>query len=418
MPPVEFPDTFTAVDALRLHEPFCIYRPHTVIHRLYEFAEHCPWTVAYAVRANPEPLILDEMVRKGLEWFAVHTEGELKHVAKLYPDAKLHLTAVVKAPELVEMAYHKYRVRSFVVDHPREFNKIKAVAGLDATVLVRLHVPVKDGEQDEGERYGCSIDGAVYLMREIVEAGYKVGLCFNVATQLASPRSYDEAFMRLREVLRRAPYRLDMLSLGGGFPAPYLDYTPPSLESFMRTLKKGVESLKLPSTCKVIVEPGRALVADALSVVVRVDLRRGKFLYINDGKLGLLSNIDHPRMKPTLRMIRLGEIQDTGVEGYSLAGPSGYINDLLPGPFQLPDDIRAGDYLEFGQMGAYTLHMATSFHLPQPPRIVLVGDSSPFVILPDEFREVYIRDYWGNVPQDEPDEAPAPEDADDENQQL
>jgi len=395
LPPVDFPDTYTAVDTLRAYEPFCIYRPHTIIHRAYEFRQSCPAEVAYAVRANAEPFVISELAYNGVEWFAVNSLAEMAHVRSLLPNAKLHFTAVVKPPEVVELAYKKYRVRSFVVDHPREFNKVKALAGPDTTVLVRLHIPAQEGEQAEGERFGCSVDGAAYLMREIVEAGYKVGLCFNLGSQILNPRRYDDAFALMREVLRRAAYALDMVSIGGGYPAPYLGVTPVALPEYMRVIKRGIESLKLPRTCTVITEVGRALVADCMSVVARVDLRRGRFLYINDGTLGMLRDISNPYTKPTLRLIRLEELTETGQDEFSLSGPSGYVNDLNVGPFTLPDDMKAGDYLEFGQMGAYALGLRTNFHMQPVPKIYSVGDSSPFIILPDEFRIGYEEAYWG-----------------------
>jgi ornithine decarboxylase len=135
----------------------------------------------------------------------------------------------------------------------------------------------------------------------------------------------------------------------------------------------------LPRTCRILAEPGRALVADCFSLVTRVELRRGRYLYINDGMLGGLNGIVSA-MKPTLRMIRMDEELTGGIGEFTLAGPSGYINDLMPGPYELPADINAGDYIEFGQLGAYALPMRTNFQAQPKPRLYSVGDSSSFII--------------------------------------
>jgi ornithine decarboxylase len=398
MPPVDFDSTGEAMDYLRPFEPVVLYRPHTVVYRVGQFQELFPGTLSYAVRANAEPRVLHDLAFCGVEWYTVASLAEAELMRGLLPDARLHCSAVVKAPEMIERAYERCRVRSFVVDHPREFNKIKANAGPDVSVLVRLAVP-SPASLTEGERFGCSIDGAAHLMREIVNAGYKVGLAVNVGSQVLEPEAYEQSFAMMREVLYRAPYSLDMLSIGGGFPAPYKDYTPPDLKIYMNTIKRGVKSLRLPRTCRVLIEPGRALVADSLSLVTRVELRRGRYLYINDGLLGGLNGMVGG-MKPTLRMIRMDDEVAGDIGEFTLAGPSGYINDLMPGPYELPADTNAGDYIEFGQLGAYALPMRTNFQSQPKPRLYSVGDSSTFILYEntdDENEEGYEEGYDDDI---------------------
>lgn len=385
MPPVDFPTGYDALAAIRPFEPLCLFRPHTVIYRVGEFREQFPGLISYAVRANPEPMVLGELFANGVDWFSVNSLAEMELVWRYLPDAKMHYTAVVKPPEVVDIAYRRHRIRSFVVDHPREFNKIRAFGGPDATVLVRLNVPSMT-THNEGDRFGCSVEGGAHLVREIVEAGYKVGLSVNVGSQVLDPRVYEEGFGRMREVLYRAPYGMDMISIGGGFPSPYESYSPPPLAEYMRTVKKGIKSLNLPRTCRVLAEPGRALVADSMSIVARVDLRRGRFVYINDGLLGMLSSLN-TAVKPSVRLVRLDEAPKPELAEFSFSGPAGLINDLMPGPYALPADLKAGDYIEFGQMGAYSTTMRTHFHSQPSPRVVSVGDSSPYILFEDELPE-------------------------------
>ena len=93
---------------------------------------------------------------------------------------------------------------------------------------------------------------------------------------------------------------VDIIDVGGGFPSRYADSHPVALQAFIDAIKVGFERLTIGNHCKLMCEPGRALVAEAESLIVRVDARRGNELYINDGGFGVLYdathfNVDLPR---------------------------------------------------------------------------------------------------------------------------
>src|SRR5690606_6194834 len=124
----------------------------------------------------------------------------------------------------------------------------------------------------------------------------------------------------------------------------------------------GLAELPVRENVRVMCEPGRALVAEAESLIVRVDARRGNNLYINDGGYGTLFDAAHLGFvfpaRLVSREIPAGEPQ----AGFDLWGPTCDSIDHMPGPFMLPDSVREGDYIEIGNIGAYGRAMASSFN--------------------------------------------------------
>jgi ornithine decarboxylase len=108
-------------------------------------------------------------------------------------------------------------------------------------------------------------------------------------------------------------------------------------------------------------EPGRALCAEYSSLVVRVEKRRGAELYINDGAYGALFDAAHIGWRFPVQLLREPE-SDAKDVGFSFYGPTCDDMDHMAGPFDLPADIRAGDYVEIGMLGAYGCAMRTAFN--------------------------------------------------------
>jgi ornithine decarboxylase len=226
----------------------------------------------------------------------------------------------------------------------------------------------------EGYRYGCDIERGAWLARAVVDAGYKLGLCYSLGSQVMDPVMYDEAFLLMREVMYRARFMIDMICVGGGFPGFYDGMYPPMLNDYCSVIKRGLSRLHLPRTCRVLATPGRYLVNDAVSVLVRVEQRRGQMLYVNDGLMGSLGSINVPWWRPTVRLVRTNGRPARELDRYLLSGPAGYGNDTMPGPYYLPEDARPGDYLELGQLGAYSGCMTTAFQCIPWPDMVTVSD--------------------------------------------
>jgi ornithine decarboxylase len=164
---------------------------------------------------------------------------------------------------------------------------------------------------------------------------------------------------------------VDVIDVGGGFQVSYPDVTPPPLGAYLAEIEAAFEQLGLPDTTRLWAEPGRALVAAGTSVVVQVQLRRGAALYINDGVYGSLSDAGTPRFRFPARLIRQSDAPECGFE---LFGPTCDSADHMRGPFFLPDDVREGDWIEIGQLGAYGACLRTAFNGFDKARMVQVRD--------------------------------------------
>ena len=123
-----------------------------------------------------------------------------------------------------------------------------------------------------------------------------------------------------------------------------------------------LKTLPVGDTCEFWAEPGRALVAESASTLVRVELRRGERLYINDGTYGSLFDAGVPGFIFPARAIRAVGRLSPALTPYTFYGPTCDGMDFMKGPFLLPEDMREGDYIEIGQTGAYGCTMRTKFN--------------------------------------------------------
>jgi ornithine decarboxylase len=132
----------------------------------------------------------------------------------------------------------------------------------------------------------------------------------------------------------------------------------------MDEIHAAFDKMAVGYTCQLWCEPGRALVAEAESVIVRVDARRGDTLYINDGAFGTLYDAAHCKwIFPARAYGAKGELMSgRAVKGFDLYGPTCDSADYLPGPFLLPEALGEGDYIEIGNIGAYGRVMASHFN--------------------------------------------------------
>jgi ornithine decarboxylase len=163
-------------------------------------------------------------------------------------------------------------------------------------------------------------------------------------------------------VVEAADVAIDIVDIGGGFPVSYPDLVPPPFDDFIATIAAGAAAL--PADTRLWAEPGRALVAAGGSVVVQVQLRRDGVLYVNDGVYGNLSDAGALGFRFPAHRIRLGEAEEDAAPtmDFELFGPTCDSADYLRGPVRLPADMREGDWIELGQLGAYGACLRTGFN--------------------------------------------------------
>ena len=130
----------------------------------------------------------------------------------------------------------------------------------------------------------------------------------------------------------------------------------------MAAIRDGVERLPVRDNVRLMCEPGRALVAEAESLIVRVEARRGDDLFINDGGYGVLFDAAHLSWNFPARLVSREQAAGEALAPFALFGPTCDSIDYMKGPFFLPAGVKEGDYLEIGNVGAYGRAIAGEFN--------------------------------------------------------
>jgi ornithine decarboxylase len=321
------------------------------------------------VKCNPEPAVLRAIWAGGVRHFDCASIAEVTLVRRLFPGAAIHFMHPVKSRAAIRDAWILNGVRDFVFDSADELTKILTelaspeAAELNAQpgLFVRLGLPKSGAVIDLSSKFGADVETAVALLRAARPHAGLLGLAFHVGSQCMDPLAWREAMALAGEVIRRAGVRIDVVDVGGGFPVAYPDITPPPLGAFMAEIDAAFDQLHLPHA-KLWAEPGRALVAGGGSVVVQVQLRKGNMLYVNDGVYGSLADAGALGFRFPVRLIRAREAEGAPEMPFSLFGPTCDSTDVMHGPFMLPNNVREGDWIEIGQLGAYGSSLRTAFN--------------------------------------------------------
>jgi ornithine decarboxylase len=348
-------------------EPVILNRPHAAARAARFFVEKFPGTSLYAVKANPSPDLLRVLWDSGVTHYDVASIAEVRLVRATLPEAELCFMHPVKPANAIAEAYKDHGVRTFSLDSHDELAKIVAAtadeAGEPATDLrlcVRLRVSSEYSELSLASKFGIDLADAAPLLQATRQVADWLGICFHVGSQAMTPFAYVQALERVRAAIIDAAVTVDIVDVGGGFPSVYPGMEPPPLEDYFAVIHRTAESLPVSYSSELWCEPGRALCAEYNSLIVRVEKRRGKELFINDGAYGALFDAAHLGWKFPVRSLSDGE--DDGEEGFSFYGPTCDDADYMKGPFPLPADIKAGDYIEIGMLGAYGAAMRTGFN--------------------------------------------------------
>jgi ornithine decarboxylase len=360
-------------------QPVTLLRPHAARRAARFFVDNFPGRSLYAVKANPSPTLLQILWDEGVTHFDVASIGEVRLVHETLPEAVLCFMHPVKAEEAIAEAYFDHGVKTFSLDTLDELEKIvqatstDGVAATDLNLLVRLQVNNEHAKLSLGAKFGAQADEVKALLFAARQASDALGICFHVGSQAMSPAAYAEAMGRVRDAIVEAAVTVDIVDVGGGFPSTYPGMEPPPLESYFEMIHSAFEALPISYSAELWCEPGRALCAEYASLLVRVEKRRGDELYINDGAYGALFDAAHIGWRYPVQLIREGG-SNTRPMDFSFYGPTCDDLDHMTGPFQLPGDVAAGDYIEVGMLGAYGCAMRTAFNGFGAERTEIVDD--------------------------------------------
>lgn len=351
-------------NALRPVQPVTLVRPHAARRAARFFTEKFPGTSMYAVKANPSPELLRELYAGGITHFDVASIAEVRLVrSTLGDEPTLCFMHPVKAEEAIREAYFEHNVRVFSLDSLEELEKIVQATqnARDLTLCVRLRVSSDYSKLSLASKFGVALEEAPELLLATRQVADALGICFHVGSQAMTPQAYGNALERVRSAIVEAAVTVDVIDVGGGFPSIYPGMEPTALEDYFDTIHRGFESLPVSYSAELWAEPGRALCAEYSSVLVRVERRRGDVLYINDGAYGSLFDAAHVGWRFPVRLLRADESTARDIE-FSFYGPTCDDLDHMAGPFALPADIQAGEYVEIGMLGAYGAAMRTGFN--------------------------------------------------------
>jgi ornithine decarboxylase len=376
------------VNTLKPDYPVYCIRPEEIKKSVTFFKQNFPGKILYAVKTNPHEKVLKQIIANGINDFDVASLNEIKLIKKINSKVNLHFMHTVKSKESIASAYFDYGVRSFSLDNKDELRKI-----LDATkqakdlkLFVRIAISNEHAEIDLSRKFGAHPSEALGLVRLCKEHSKKLGISFHVGSQCMQKISYSKGIHEVGNIIKKTKIIPDIINIGGGFPSIYPDLRPDPLNNYMEEIKKGLKNLKLNKLPEIICEPGRAIVSESGSTIAKVILRKKQNLYINDGTYGSLFDAGVPNFVFPTKMITDGRVQSKKLTSFSFFGPTCDSLDYMKGPFLLPNNIKEGDYIELGQLGAYGLTFRTNFNGFYSNEIFEVNDR-PIMSLLEESNE-------------------------------
>ncbi|ACJ18600.1 type III PLP-dependent enzyme [Coxiella burnetii] len=381
--------TITSIAESRPIQPVFAFRPAALGRAVNYFCTQFGGRVLYAVKTNPEKHVIQAVHAHGVTAFDVASYEEIRIIKEYAPGAELYFMHPVKSPHAIREAYFEYGVRHFSLDCLEELRKIlrHTENAKDLCLHLRLAIPNTFAEFNLAEKFGINLHEAPELLKQLRKAAYQLGVTFHVGSQCMHPDAYRIAIRMADKVINEAQVEIEFFNVGGGFPSIYPGMIPPALTIYFEAIHD--EFAKVAQRhpgIQLLCEPGRSLVAESTSVIVNVELRKDDILYINDGTYGSLFDAGIPHFIFPVHLLRPKHTADVDLLPFSFYGPTCDSLDYMKGPFYLPNDIKAGDYIEIGQMGAYGRTLSTAFNgFKQREGVIMVSDEPLMTMYSDEY---------------------------------
>jgi len=354
------------INQLKPEKPVYCIRKNSIQSAVKYFKSNFPGKILYAVKTNPHPGVIKKIIESGVNQFDVASIEEIKSIKDFSQTAKCSFMHTVKSRNDIKDAYFKYGIKTFALDTKDELIKIieSTNNAKDLELFVRVAVSNEHAEIDLSKKFGALSSEAIGLFRLSKQYAKKTGLSFHVGSQCMHPISYTKGIKEIGNIIKKTKIIPDYINVGGGFPTIYPDLIPQNLDNYFNEIKISLKNLKLNKIPEIICEPGRALVAESGSTIVRVNLRKKQKLYINDGTYGTLFDAGNPNIVYPSKMIKetKSKIISKKLTAFDFFGPTCDSMDYMKGPFLLPNNIKENDYIELGQLGAYGLTFRTKFN--------------------------------------------------------
>ncbi|KEI43457.1 type III PLP-dependent enzyme [Saccharopolyspora rectivirgula] len=315
--------------------------------------------ICYAVKANPTPEVVRELVALGSS-FDVASPGEIDLcLAEGAAPESISYGNTIKKGRDIARAYRQ-GVRLFATDSPADLANIAENAP-GSRVFCRILVDNKGSRTPFGRKFGCQPRTAVALLLRARELGLDAyGVSFHIGSQQLDPGAWEHGIRAAREVFDACAQhglQLQMVNLGGGLPAHYTQPVPP-LADYVRAIETSLDRHFGEQRPQLLIEPGRFIVGDAgvlrSEVVLVADACDGenRWVYLDIGRYGGLAETEGEAITYRLRTSRDGDPCGPVV----LAGPTCDGDDVLyqRTKYALPLTLRSGDWVDLLSAGAYT----------------------------------------------------------------
>lgn len=344
--------------------PVLVFSPAALQSTARRFLRGFPGLVTYAVKSNPDEMVIQNLVAAGVKGFDVASPWEIDLVRRLAPHAALHYHNPVRARAEIAHAV-KAGVKTWSVDSVSELEKlIEMVPAEGCEISVRFKLPVAGAAYNFGAKFGATAELAAALLKRAAEAGFIPSLTFHPGTQCTDPMAWEAYIRTAATICAEAGVRAHRLNVGGGFPSHRLQGPAPALEEIFALIDRTATEAFGVDRPQLVCEPGRGLVGDAFALIARVKaLRDDAHVFLNDGVYGtlaempLIGNLGRIEARTPAGLPRRGEAL-----GRIVFGPTCDSVDRLPGEVALPADLAEGDFLVFHGMGAYSTATNTRFN--------------------------------------------------------
>ena len=315
----KFKDVNELVNKLKPDYPVYCIRPDSIKTSVQFFKNNFPGKILYAVKTNPNRDVLKHIIDNGVENFDTASISEILLIKNLKPDAHIYFMHTVKSRNDISNAYFNLGIKDFALDTKDELIKILEATNhaKDLTLYIRIAISNEHAEIDLSRKFGAPSSEALGLVRLCKEHANKIGISFHVGSQCMHKVSFTKAISEVGNIIRKTKITPDIINVGGGFPSVYPDLNPEPLENYLNEIKNSITKLNLPTTPELICEPGRAIVAESGSTIVKVNLRKKQKLYINDGTYGTLFDAGVPNFILPSRMISNGRIQSKKLTAFN-----------------------------------------------------------------------------------------------------
>lgn len=352
--------------------PVMFFAPDLLQETAARFLRGFPGLVTYAVKANPAPAVLDNLLAAGVTGFDVASPSEMALVRARAPGAALHYHNPVRTRAEVA-AGRAAGVISWSVDRAGELEKLSELPA-GSEVAVRLKLEVAGAAYDFGAKFGAGPERAAELLRRVVEMGFTPSMTFHPGTQCDSPAPWRRYIRAAAEVARAAGVSLFRLNVGGGFAARR-GVAAPDLEAVFAAISEEVGACFGAAAPALVCEPGRAMVAECMTLALQVKAEEPEGpVFLSDGLYGALGEWRDIAASDRVEVLTPeGRVRGGAPRSRVVFGPTCDSLDMLPEPLALPEDLAEGDHVLFAGMGAYAGALATGFNGYGAARTVTLG---------------------------------------------